>query len=118
MKVLIVDDTAFMRMTLRSLLEKNGCEVIGEAENGEVGVVQYQTLTPDLVTMDITMPVMDGITAIQKIKEKDPAAKIIVVSAMGQKELIIKALKSGAKDFIVKPFQTDRVTEAIAKVKG
>ncbi|MEW5921478.1 MAG: response regulator [Bacillota bacterium] len=116
MRVLIVDDTAFMRMTLRNTLEKSGYEVIGEAENGEIGVSKYFELKPDVVTMDITMPVMDGIKAIKEIKQKDPAAKIIMVSAMGQKELVVEALRSGARDFIVKPFQTERVLEAIQKL--
>jgi two-component system chemotaxis response regulator CheY len=116
MRVLIVDDTAFMRMTLRNTLEKSGYEVIGEAENGEIGVSKYFELKPNVVTMDITMPVMDGIKAIKEIKQKDPAAKIIVVSAMGQKELVVEALQSGARDFIVKPFQPERVLEAIQKL--
>jgi len=91
--------------------------VIGEAENGEIGVDRYFELKPDLVTMDITMPVMDGINAIKKIKQKDSAAKIIVVSAIGQKELVMEALKSGARDFIVKPFQADRIIETIQKLQ-
>ena len=117
-KVLITDDTAFMRMTLRNVLEKNGYTVIGEAEDGLQAVEKYMLDKPDLVTMDITMPNMDGITAIKKIMEKDPDAKIVVVSAMGQKSLVIEALNSGAKDFIVKPFQPDRIIEALQKVGG
>ena len=117
-RVLITDDTAFMRMTLRNVLEKNGYEVVGEAEDGYQAVEQYMSAKPDLVTMDITMPNMDGITAIKKIMEKDPEAKIVVVSAMGQKALVIEALNSGAKDFIVKPFQPDRIVEALQKVGG
>lgn len=117
-KVLITDDTAFMRMSLRNILEKNGYEIVGEAEDGVQAVDKYQEVTPDLVTMDITMPNMDGLTAIKKILEKDPEAKIIVVSAMGQKGLVIDALNSGAKDFIVKPFQPDRILEAVQKVAG
>ena len=117
-RVLITDDTAFMRMTLRNVLEKNGYEVVGEAEDGYQAVEQYMLSKPDLVTMDITMPNMDGITAIKKIMEKDPEAKIVVVSAMGQKALVIEALNSGAKDFIVKPFQADRIVEALQKVGG
>ncbi len=117
-RVLITDDTAFMRMTLRNVLEKNGYEVVGEAEDGYQAVEQYMLSKPDLVTMDITMPNMDGITAIKKIMEKDPEAKIVVVSAMGQKALVIEALNSGAKDFIVKPFQPDRIVEALQKVGG
>jgi two-component system chemotaxis response regulator CheY len=117
-RVLITDDTAFMRMTLRNVLEKNGYEIVGEAEDGYQAVEQYMLSKPDLVTMDITMPNMDGITAIKKIMEKDPEAKIVVVSAMGQKALVIEALNSGAKDFIVKPFQPDRIVEALQKVGG
>ena len=117
-KVLITDDTAFMRMTLRNVLEKSGYEVVAEAEDGIQAVEKYQELKPDLVTMDITMPNMDGITAIKKIMAEDPQAKIVVVSAMGQKALVIEALNSGAKDFIVKPFQPDRIVEALQKVGG
>ncbi len=117
-RILITDDTAFMRMTLRNVLEKNGYEVVAEAEDGLQAVERYQQLKPDLVTMDITMPNMDGITAIKKIMDQDPQAKIVVVSAMGQKALVIEALNSGAKDFIVKPFQPDRIVEALQKVGG
>ena len=117
-KVLITDDTAFMRMTLKNVLEKNGYEVVGEAEDGVQAVAKYKETSPDLVTMDITMPNMDGITAIKKIMEDDPQARIVVVSAMGQKSLVIEALNAGAKDFIVKPFQPDRIVEALQKVAG
>jgi two-component system chemotaxis response regulator CheY len=117
-QVLITDDTAFMRMTLRNILEKNGYEVVGEAEDGQVAVDRYAELRPDLVTMDVTMPKMDGITAIKKIMEIDPQAKIIVCSAMGQKALVIEALNAGARDFIVKPFQADRIINAVQKVIG
>ncbi|HHV79618.1 MAG TPA: response regulator [Firmicutes bacterium] len=114
--VLVVDDTAFMRLTLKNLLTKNGFSVVGEAENGEDAVQKYFELKPDVVTMDITMPKMDGIVALKSILQRDPSAKIIVCSAMGQKPLVIEALASGAKDFIVKPFQPDRVVEALNKV--
>ncbi len=117
-RVLITDDTAFMRMTLRNVLEKNGYEIAAEAEDGLQAIEKYKATKPDLVTMDITMPNMDGITAIKKIMEIDPEAKIIVVSAMGQKALVIEALNSGARDFIVKPFQPDRALEALQKVGG
>ncbi len=116
--VLVVDDTAFMRMTLKNMLEKNGYEVIGEGEDGAKGVDLYKQLKPSLVTMDITMPNMDGITAIKEILSFDPNAKVIVVSAMGQKSLVIEALNAGAKDFVVKPFQPDRIAEALAKIGG
>ncbi|HHV93115.1 MAG TPA: response regulator [Firmicutes bacterium] len=117
-RVLVTDDTAFMRMTLRNVLEKNGYEVIGEAADGEEAVALYAELRPDVVTMDITMPKMDGITAIKKILEMDPNAKVIVCSAMGQKPMVIEALNAGAKDFLVKPFQPERIIEALRKVSG
>ena len=114
-KVLIVDDAAFMRMMLRDILAKNGFEVIGEADNGKVAVQLYGELKPDVVTMDITMPEMDGIAAVKEIKAADPSAKIVMVSAMGQQAMVIEAIRSGAADFIVKPFQPDRVLEALGK---
>jgi two-component system chemotaxis response regulator CheY len=114
-KVLIVDDAAFMRMMLRDILAKNGFEVVGEADNGKVAVQMYNDLKPDVVTMDITMPEMDGIAAVKEIKAADPAAKVVMVSAMGQQAMVIEAIRSGAADFIVKPFQPDRVLEALGK---
>jgi two-component system chemotaxis response regulator CheY len=117
-KVLIVDDAAFMRMMIKDILTKNGFEVVGEAENGARAVEKYQELHPDLTTMDITMPEMDGITAVKQIKKIDPAAKVIMCSAMGQQSMVIEAIQSGARDFIVKPFQPDRVLEAIRKAIG
>lgn len=117
-QILITDDTAFMRMTLRNILEKNGYQVVGEAEDGQVAVDKYRELRPDLVTMDITMPRMDGITAIKKIMEIDSQAKIIVCSAMGQKALVIEALNAGARDFVVKPFQAERIVNALQKIVG
>lgn len=117
-KVLIVDDAAFMRMMIKDILTKNGFEVVGEAENGAKAVEKYQELRPDLTTMDITMPEMDGITAVKQIKKIDPGAKVIMCSAMGQQAMVIEAIQSGARDFIVKPFQPDRVLEAIRKAVG
>ena len=114
-KVLIVDDAAFMRMMLRDILSKNGFDVVGEADNGKVAVQMYKELKPDVVTMDITMPEMDGIAAVKEIKAGDPAAKVVMVSAMGQQAMVIEAIRSGAADFIVKPFQPDRVLEALGK---
>ena len=114
-KVLIVDDAAFMRMMLRDILAKNGFDVVGEANNGKVAVQMYNELKPDVVTMDITMPEMDGIAAVKEIKAADPGAKIVMVSAMGQQAMVIEAIRSGAADFIVKPFQPDRVLEALGK---
>ncbi|MDR1509951.1 MAG: response regulator [Synergistaceae bacterium] len=114
-RVLIVDDAAFMRMMLRDILAKNGFEVVGEADNGKIAVQMYNELKPDVVTMDITMPEMDGIAAVKEIKAADPAAKVVMVSAMGQQAMVIEAIRSGAADFIVKPFQPDRVLEALGK---
>lgn len=117
-KVLVVDDAAFMRMMIKDILSKNGYEVVGEAENGQKAIEKYQELKPDLTTMDITMPEMDGITAVKEIKKLDNAAKIIMCSAMGQQAMVIEAIQSGARDFIVKPFQPDRVLEAVRKAVG
>ncbi|MDT8901304.1 response regulator [Anaeroselena agilis] len=117
-KVLIVDDAAFMRMMIKDILTKNGFEVVGEAENGAKAVEKFQELRPDLTTMDITMPEMDGISAVKQIKKIDPGAKVIMCSAMGQQAMVIEAIQSGARDFIVKPFQPDRVLEAIRKAIG
>ena len=115
-KILIVDDAAFMRMMIKDILTKNGFEVVGEAADGAQAVALYQELQPDLVTMDITMPEKDGITALKEIKAVNPSAKIIMCSAMGQQAMVIDAIQAGARDFIVKPFQADRVIEAINKV--
>lgn len=117
-RVLIVDDAAFMRMMLKDMLTKNGFEVIGEADNGLKAVEMYKTEKPDLVTMDITMPEMDGIEAVKTIKQFDPTAKVIMCSAMGQQSMVMDAIKAGAKDFVVKPFKEDRVVEAVRKVIG
>jgi two-component system chemotaxis response regulator CheY len=114
-KILVVDDAAFMRMMLKDILTKNGFEVVGEAENGLVGVEKFKELKPDLVTMDITMPEMDGITAVKNIKGIDGNARVVMCSAMGQQAMVIDAIQAGARDFIVKPFQADRVVEAIQK---
>lgn len=113
--VLIVDDAAFMRMMVKDILSKNGYTVVGEAENGAIAVDKYMELTPDLVIMDITMPEMDGLQAVREIRKRAPQARIIMCSAMGQQAMVIDAIQSGAKDFIVKPFQADRVLEAVAK---
>lgn len=114
-KVLIVDDAAFMRMMIKEILTKNGFEVVGEANDGFQAIEKYKELQPDLVTMDITMPEMDGITSLKEIKKIDANAKIIMCSAMGQQAMVIDAIQAGAKDFIVKPFQAERVLEAINK---
>lgn len=116
--ILLVDDAAFMRMMIKDILSKNGYEILGEAENGAIAIDKYKELKPDLVIMDITMPEIDGIEAVKAIKEGDPDAKIIMCSAMGQQAMVIEAIQAGAKDFIVKPFQADRVLEAVKKVIG
>jgi two-component system, chemotaxis family, chemotaxis protein CheY len=115
-RVLIVDDAIFMRMKLKDILEKNGFEVVGEAQNGIEAVEKYKSEKPDLVTMDITMPEMDGVTALKEIKKADKDAKVIMCSAMGQQSMVMDAIKSGALDFIVKPFDTDRVIKALQKI--
>ena len=117
-KILIVDDAAFMRMMVKDILTKNGYEVVAEAANGVEAVELYKSHQPDLVTMDITMPEMDGIEAVKQIKAVNPAAKVIMCSAMGQQSMVMDAIKAGANDFIVKPFQADRVLEAVKKIVG
>ena len=117
-RILIVDDAAFMRMMIKDILTKNGFEVVGEAADGAQAIEKYKELKPDLVTMDITMPEVDGITALKEIKKYDNTAKVIMCSAMGQQAMVIDAIQAGAKDFIVKPFQADRVIEAIQKTLG
>jgi two-component system chemotaxis response regulator CheY len=116
--ILICDDAAFMRMMIKDILTKNGYNIAGEAENGLKAVDKYQETKPDLVMMDITMPEMDGIQALKKIKAADPSANVIMCSAMGQQAMVIESIQSGAKDFIVKPFQADRVLEAVKKAVG
>lgn len=115
MRVMIVDDAMFMRMMIKDILTRNGIEVVGEATNGIKAVEMYTECKPDIVIMDITMPEMNGIEATKAIMQKDSGAKIIMCSAMGQQALVIDAVKAGAKDFIVKPFQADRVLEALSK---
>ncbi|BCV20840.1 response regulator [Moorella sp. Hama-1] len=114
-RVLVVDDAAFMRMMIKDILLKNGYEIAGEAENGQKAVALYQELRPDVVTMDITMPEMDGIAAVKAIKQIDPQARIIMCSAMGQQLMVMEAIQAGARDFIVKPFQQDRVLQSLEK---
>lgn len=113
--IMIVDDAAFMRMMLKDILTKNGFTVVGEAENGAVAVEKYLELKPNLTIMDITMPEMDGLQAVKEIRKQDSKARIIMCSAMGQQSMVIEAIQSGAKDFVVKPFQADRVVEAVTK---
>lgn len=116
--ILLVDDAAFMRMMLKDILTKNGYNVVGEAENGAMAVEKFKEVSPDLVIMDITMPEMDGIQATKAIKDEHPNSVIIMCSAMGQQAMVVEAIQAGAKDFIVKPFQPDRVLEAVKKVIG
>lgn len=114
--VLIVDDAAFMRMTIKKMLEPHGYVVVGEAQNGIEAVKRYIELKPDIVLLDITMPEMNGVEALKRIKELDPKAKVIICSAMGQQEMVAQSIQCGAKDFIVKPFVEDRLVAAIEKV--
>lgn len=114
--VLIVDDAVFMRMKLKDILEKNGYAVLGEAKNGLEAVEKYKTEKPDLVTMDITMPEMDGVEALKEIKAFDANAKVLMCSAMGQQSMVMEAIREGALDFIVKPFDSERVIKALDKV--
>jgi len=117
-KILVCDDTAFMRSMLKDILVKNGYEVVGEAENGKVAIEKHNQLKPDLTLMDITMPEMDGISAVSTIVKNDANANIIMCSALGQEEIVVNAIKAGAKDFIVKPFQNERLIEAIRRAIG
>jgi len=116
--VLLVDDAAIMRMMLKQILTENGYEVVGEAENGLKAVEKFKELKPRLVIMDITMPEMNGIQATKNIREIDSNALVVMCSAMGQQSMVIESIQSGARDFIVKPFQPDRVLEAVQKVIG
>jgi two-component system chemotaxis response regulator CheY len=113
--VLIADDAAFMRMMIKNILSEAGYEILGEAENGAVAVAKHRELRPDLTTMDITMPEMDGIQALREIRAADPGARVVMCSAMGQQSMVIESIQAGARDFIVKPFQPDRVLEAVQK---
>ena len=114
-KIMVVDDTAFMRKNLKNVLSKEGYQGILEAENGEKAIRKYKNENPDLVLLDITMPEMDGLETLEKIKEYDSQAKILMCSAMGQKEMVIKAVELGAEDFIVKPFNQEKIKKAVAK---
>ncbi len=114
-RVMIVDDAAFMRISIKNTLTKNQYEVVGECENGKVAVTKYMELKPDIVTMDITMPEMDGLEALKAIMKIDPGAKVVMVSAMGQEAMVRDAVMSGAKGFIVKPFKEDVILSAFGK---
>lgn len=117
-KVLIADDSQFMRFVLKKILEKNGFEVVADVENGKKAVESYKEFKPDLVTMDVVMPGMDGIEATRNIVEFDKKANVVVVSALGQQPLVNEAMEAGAKDFIVKPFEESKVVEVIKKIFG
>ena len=114
-RVLVVDDAAFMRKMVSDALAKGGHEVVGEAGNGTEAVVQYQALQPEVTTLDITMPEKDGLAALKEIIAMDPQARVVMCSALGQESKVLEAIKAGAKDFVVKPFQPDRVLSAIEK---
>ncbi|MGM9968012.1 response regulator [uncultured Rummeliibacillus sp.] len=114
--VLVVDDTLFMRDSMKTMLQETGFDVIGEAENGKQAIEQYFKLQPDVVTMDITMPVMSGLDATKEIIKDDPNAKICIVTALGQQKVILQALKNGAKDFITKPFERERLETTIRQM--
>jgi len=117
-RILVADDAAFMRMMIKNILTQNGHEVVGEAENGAEAVARYAELKPDVTTMDITMPEKDGIAALKEIIAADPAAKVVMCSALCQEAKVIESIRSGAKDFVVKPFQHDRVLSAVTKALG
>ncbi len=115
-RILIVDDAMFMRKMLGDILRNAGHDVVGEAENGNVALKKYRELLPDLVTMDITMPECNGIDGVKKIKEEFPNAVVLMVSAMGQENMVIDSVKSGAKGFIVKPFDVDKILTTISRL--
>lgn len=115
-KVLVVDDAAFMRMKLKDILEKNEYTVVAEAENGAEAIEKFKAESPDIVTMDITMPEMDGVEALKEIKAIDASAKVVMCSAMGQQSMVMDAIRAGAMDFIVKPFDSGRVIQALDKI--
>jgi two-component system, chemotaxis family, chemotaxis protein CheY len=114
-RVLIVDDAAFMRKMLSDALTGGGHEVVGEAGNGAEAVERFQELRPDLTTLDITMPEKDGLQALKEILSFDPAARVVMCSALGQESKVLESIKAGAKDFVVKPFQAERVLDAVGK---
>jgi two-component system chemotaxis response regulator CheY len=117
-RVLVVDDAAFMRKMVTDALSGGGHEVVGEAANGAEAVQRFQELRPDVMTLDITMPEKDGLTALKEIIAVDPGAKVVMCSALGQESKVLESIKLGAKDFVVKPFQADRVLSAIEKALG
>ena len=117
-KIILVDDLSFMRDAIRHILEESNMNILGEAENGREAVIMYKKLEPDIVLMDITMPVMDGLESLERIRQYDPGAKVIMCSALGQQKYLIKAIQLGARDFILKPFLPERIISAITKATG
>ncbi len=115
-KILIVDDAAFMRMTVKEALKQGGYTDVEEAADGVQAVEKYKEFKPELVIMDITMPNMDGLQALKEIRAFDPTASVIMCSAMGQESMVMDAIKSGAKDFIVKPFKPDRILKTVSSI--
>lgn len=116
-RILITDDAAFMRLALKTMLEKNGFEIVGEAENGQVAIEKYKLIKPDIITLDITMPIMDGLEALKQIKAFDKDAKVVMISAMGQETIVRDAVISGALGFIIKPFNEETVVKAFSKIQ-
>jgi two-component system chemotaxis response regulator CheY len=114
-RVLVVDDAAFMRKMLGDTLTLGGHEIVGEAANGNEAVERFQALRPEITTLDITMPEKDGITALREILGIDPAARVVMCSALGQEAKVLESIRAGARDFVVKPFQPERVLDAIGK---
>lgn len=117
-RILIVDDATFMRMVFRRILEAAGFEILGEAANGKEAVEMYEQLEPDLVTLDMVMPGMGGMEALQAIRAKDPQAKVVIVSAVDQRENLLEAIRSGATEYIVKPFNEQQVLKAANRALG
>lgn len=117
-KILLVDDAAFMRMMIKDTLKKNGYTEIVEAGNGAQAISAYEAEKPDLILMDITMPEMDGLEALKRLKEMDNSVQVVMCSAMGQETMVVDALKLGAKDFIVKPFKPDRIMKTVTSILG
>ena len=117
-RVLVVDDAVFMRKVVSDALTKGGHEIIGEASNGQEAVERFQELKPEVMTLDITMPEKDGLAALKEIIAMDPQARVVMCSALGQESKVLEAIKAGAKDFVVKPFQVERVLDAVGKALG
>ena len=116
LKILIVDDALFMRSMLKEIFLRAGYEIAGEAEDGQAAVLAYRALKPDLVTMDIVMPERSGLEALREICSEDPQARVVMCSALGQENLVLQAVQAGARDFIVKPFQEERVLEVVRRI--